>query len=99
MYQAARRSLGIILQHAGFLNGILSYRHQPNLLSRYGGRADQCSYWIGGSWIGAGFTLVCFGLDLKLLWIGSEVSGAPGAPKHITHPVIAHRFEAERVGT
>ena len=59
----------------------------------------QCSYWIGGSWIGAGFTLVCFGLDLKLLWIGSEVSGAPGAPKHITHPVIAHRFEAERVGT
>jgi hypothetical protein len=59
----------------------------------------QCSYWIGGSWIGAGFTLVCFGLDLKLLWIGSEVSGAPGAPKHMTHPVVARRFEAERVGT
>jgi hypothetical protein len=59
----------------------------------------QCSYWIGGSWIGAGFTLVCFGLDLKLLWIGSEVSGAPGAPMHMTHPVVARRFEAERVGT
>src|SRR6266480_8145498 len=43
MYQAARRSLGIILQHAGFLNGILSDRHQPNLLSRYGGRADDGS--------------------------------------------------------
>jgi hypothetical protein len=43
MYQAARRSLGIILQHAGFLNGILSDRHQPNLLSRYGSRADDGS--------------------------------------------------------
>ena len=34
-------------------------------------------------------------MDLKLLWIGSEVSGAPGAPKHMTHPVVARRFEAE----
>jgi hypothetical protein len=61
--------------------------------------AYQCSCWIGGSWIGAGFILVCFGLDLKLLWIGSEVSGAPGAPKHMTHPVVTRRFETERVGT
>jgi hypothetical protein len=31
-------------------------------------------------------------------WIGSELSGAPKALEHTTHPVVARRCEAEYLG-
>ena len=63
------------------------------------GSLQPVFYWIGDSWIGAGFTLVYLGLDLKLLWIGLELSGTSGASKHMAHPVIARGLKAEHVGT
>ena len=48
-------------------------------------RCAECSCWIGGSWTGAGFTLVGFGLDLGVLWIGSSWS----SNAYMTHQVVA----------